>query len=199
MSVFDAEGSAVDARVAGFWIRFAARAIDTGFGFVVGVLAVITTVMLVVILGDPGPPEAWTRAMNSAPFTAALISFIGNLLYHTLAEYVGGASVGKLALGLRVVSEDFGPVSFLGALTRSAGVVVDGLFFGWIGYSAMEKSPLFQRHGDRWGRTAVVRARAFPEASRGAARALLGVLMGTFAWVTLISCLHVSRIMLGDS
>ena len=190
MSVFDAE--ALDPRVAGFWIRALARAIDTAVGFVLSFVALIIAGVIVALSGTPGPPEEWVKSMTELSWIGMLASVISGVLYHTLSEYVGGATVGKLACGLRVLSEDFSPVSFLGAMTRSAAFAVDGFLFGWLAYRAMDNSPLRQRLGDQWGETVVVRKRAYPAAARGPARVSLGVMMGSAAYVTVLSCLFAS-------
>ena len=85
-------------------------------------------------------------------------------MYQAASEFVGGASVGKLVCGLRVVSEDFTHVSFRGAFIRSCAFLVDGFLFGYIGYRSMNMSSLAQRYGDHWGGTTVVKVGSTREA-----------------------------------
>ena len=186
-------GTASGRTIAGFWIRGLAQAIDGAVAFAVGVMSVLVAVIILVAGNATGQPEAWLAAINRTSAMSWVVSFAGTIVYHTFCEYVGGATIGKLLCGLRVVSESFGPVSFSGALTRSAAIVVDAFLFGWIGYRAMESSPLAQRHGDRWGATAVVRTRMFPEAARGPGRVALGLGVGLFAWTTVLVCLFVAK------
>jgi uncharacterized RDD family membrane protein YckC len=96
--------------------------------------------------------------------TVALLGFIGlfvgvPVLIETLTR---GRSVGKLALGLRVVRDDGGPVRFRHALTRGlAGVFVD--FLLTFGVGAIICSLLNERGkrvGDIMAGTVVVRERA---------------------------------------
>lgn len=47
-----------------------------------------------------------------------------------------------------------GPVA---GLVRNLAFLIDSLFFGLVGASAMGKSPTNQRYGDQWARTLVVR------------------------------------------
>ena len=54
-------------------------------------------------------------------------------------------------------------VSLLGALVRSFALLLDGALFGLVAYVAMDRSPLRQRLGDRWGDTLVVHRRAMPQ------------------------------------
>jgi uncharacterized RDD family membrane protein YckC len=184
-SLFDSGIPEVDSRAAGFRTRAIARVIDTVVALVLGVVAVIVAVVVLVVRGVPGPPEVWLQSMGGFSLVGIAVSFLGDVLYHSFSEYFGGASLGKLVCGLRVVSEDFGRVSFRGAAVRSAAIVVDGLFFGWVGYRSMQGSSLCQRFGDQWGRTAVVRIRAFGDAARGPGRVLLGLLLGLSAWLTI--------------
>ena len=96
--------------------------------------------------------------------TVALLGFVGlfvgvPVLTETLTR---GRSVGKLALGLRVVRDDGGPVRFQHALTRGlAGVFVD--FLMTFGVGAIICSLLNERGkrvGDIMAGTVVVRERA---------------------------------------
>ena len=78
--------------------------------------------------------------------------------YTTLSEWLGGATLGKVLAGLRVVSANpptAGP-SFRAALRRGLAFYVDALFFGLIAYSAMMRNQRGQRVGDTWAGTVVV-------------------------------------------
>jgi hypothetical protein len=88
----------------------------------------------------------------------------------TLETLTRGRSLGKMALGLRVVRDDGGPIRFRHALSRGlAGFVVDfGLlsgFSGAVGLIASLLSEKGQRIGDRLAGTVVVRERV-PEIRR---------------------------------
>jgi uncharacterized RDD family membrane protein YckC len=192
-SMFNFGTAAVDPRVAGFGIRATARVIDMVLAFAVAIISVIIAMIVLAIKRQPGSPEAWGQAMGEFSLWGAAASILGNVLYHSISESVGGASLGKLVCGLRVVSEDFAPVSFRGAAIRSAAFFVDSMFFGWIGYRSMERSALYQRLGDHWGRTAVVKTGAFRAAGRGPARVLVGLFLGLMTWVTVQVLLFVAR------
>jgi uncharacterized RDD family membrane protein YckC len=175
----------IDPRVAGFVIRALARLVDTLVEMLSSIAAVKIAVVLAVLQGRPGGPQDWLRpipALSAAGLAGAILCGVA---YHAVSEYVGAASLGKLCFGVRVVSRDFGRVSLLGALVRSFAILVDGFFFGVFAYMAMERSPLRQRLGDRWGETLVVRASFVPEARRGAFRTGAGILLG-FALATAI-------------
>jgi uncharacterized RDD family membrane protein YckC len=191
--LLDSEDSHIDSRVAGFWVRTAAQMIDSALGFAVGFVSLIIATIVLMIRREPGNPAAWIQSMGGFTFVGTAVSFLGVVLYHSFSEYVGGATFGKLVCGLRVVSEDFRPVSFRGAAIRSAAFVVDALFFGIVAYRSMARSSLYQRVGDHWGATIVIRTRAFPTAARGAGRVSLGLGLGLSAWVAVQVCLFVSK------
>ncbi len=82
----------------------------------------------------------------------------------TVETLTRGSSLGKLAVGLRVVRTDGGPIRFRQALVRGlAGFVVDfgvfSLFSGAIGLISALSSTHGQRVGDRLAGTVVVRER----------------------------------------
>lgn len=77
-----------------------------------------------------------------------------------------GRTIGKLALGLRVVRDDGGPIGFRHALTRSLiGVAVEFpalllLFVGWVvSIVSMTASPMSKRIGDHAAGTFVIHER----------------------------------------
>lgn len=79
------------------------------------------------------------------------------LLYTSLAEWLGGATLGKFLCGLRVVRADgSGAIGLREALIRGAAFFIDGLLLGLIAYSAVMRSTRGQRLGDQWAGTVVV-------------------------------------------
>lgn len=87
------------------------------------------------------------------------------VLYTTLSEALGGATLGKLLTGLRVTRLEGGAIDARAALIRNLGFLVDGLFFGLVAYSAAMRSPEQQRIGDAWAGTRVVWRSDAPELS----------------------------------
>jgi uncharacterized RDD family membrane protein YckC len=118
------------------------------------------------------------------------LSLLGTLSYHSLAESLGGATVGKAALGLRVRSTSGGPAGVGAGVIRSLLYFIDAFFFGLVAYSFMSKSRLQQRLGDRAADTVVVNAASLPQGQRG--NPLLGISIGTVAW---FSCLLVGIVL----
>jgi len=170
---------------AGFWIRALARLVDTVYGFALGIVAgvqvgIIVTILETLSVVEPGWGD---RISQGGMLVPTLISSVGYLSYHTTCEGLCGASLGKLVCGLRVLSEDLSPCSLKPAFVRSLAYFVDGLFFGVIGYMAMSKTVIQQRHGDHWARTVVVRNSQVPLGSkRSTAQYLLALALGSVAW-----------------
>jgi uncharacterized RDD family membrane protein YckC len=165
---------------AGFGIRLLARIIDTIFGFFIGYAAGIFAGTTIVGLADAGTiPPGWQerlREFSLIPFGCGLL---GNIAYHFFCEGVHGATLGKLCCGLRVVTEDGRPSNLKGAMIRTLAYYIDSFFFGMVGYDSMQKSPLNQRYGDQWGKTAVVKIKLMPaEAQRPSALFIAGLLIG---------------------
>jgi uncharacterized RDD family membrane protein YckC len=176
---------------AGFGIRLLARLLDTAFGLLLGIAAGCIFGVIMGVLQAAGAVRAdWVRQLGGMSVGGFLFSLSGSLLYHTATEGLYGASVGKLACRLRVVSADGAPCTLVQALQRSVAYLWDSLFFGLVAYSRMDKTPLNQRYGDAWARTVVVRTDALPPAAArstgmlfvalftGAALLLLGAAAG---------------------
>ncbi|WP_224240266.1 RDD family protein [Hyalangium gracile] len=178
---------------AGFGLRLAARLIDLLFGLLVMALGGALGALLLRILVSRGAVHGeWSatdRLMSPAGMAWGLL---GGLLYCVTAEAVGGATLGKLLLRLRVTSEDLTPSTFKGALLRNAALCVDAL--GIPAYRAMTHSLMSQRLGDQWGHTVVLRASAVPPDSRRSTGLLvLGVLGGTLLWALWVAMTLVLR------
>ena len=168
---------------AGFWVRAAARIIDTivhymvciaaGFsvGIVIGVYATMTHQPIARLVG---------RAQAGG--FAILFALLGSVVYHAVAESVHGSSAGKMLLSLVVVKEDGTPCGFKAALIRSLAYCVDALFWGIVGYMARQKSPQQQRHGDAWAGTVVCkRDQVQPQNLHGGGRFVLGLFCAAVA------------------
>lgn len=83
------------------------------------------------------------------------------LVYFGVMEMLWGRSLGKMALGLRVVGLDGSTaISAKIAFGRSLLLIVDSLLLGLVGLVAILRSPLNQRVGDSQTKTVVVLASA---------------------------------------
>jgi len=126
-------------------------------------LAVMVVVLALLSVGL----YAVTPADDLAQFAAVGVAVMVIVLVGypvTVESLTRGRSLGKLALGLRVVREDGGPIGFRHALVRGlTGLVVDfGVlsgFTGAIGVISSLASPRGRRVGDVLAGTMVVRER----------------------------------------
>ncbi len=82
------------------------------------------------------------------------------LAYFIVLEATQGATLGKMALGLRVVKTDGSPITWTDSLIRNLLRIIDGLFIYLVGAIFIWTSPLKQRLGDRAAHTVVVKRRA---------------------------------------
>ena len=126
-------------RYAGFWLRFVASLID---GIVLYIVQMIITVPLMGIMGFTALNA---ESMNEAQQMGAIGAIIGIVLmtflfssivqwlYYALMETYYGATLGKMALGLKVTDLEGNKISFLKATGRYFGKILSGLIL-LIGY-----------------------------------------------------------------
>lgn len=140
-------------RYGGFWIRFGARVIDMVILWMVGVvLQIPITMKMVQSAGEP----ASMRLLGLQMLVYALQFAIG-ITYETVFVGKYGATPGKMACGLRVVTPDGGRITYARALARYFSTIISSLTL-LIGYIMAafdeEKRALHDRICD----TRVVRA-----------------------------------------
>ncbi|WP_224371897.1 RDD family protein [Hyalangium versicolor] len=178
---------------AGFGLRLVARLIDLIFGLLLIALGSELGSLLLHALASRGSVHGdWGAATRMLTPAGVAWSLLGGLLYCVTAEAVGGATLGKCILRLRVTSEDLTPSTFKGALVRNLALCVDAL--GVPAYRAMSGSLMSQRMGDQWSHTVVLRAHSVPPDSRKSTGLLvLGVLGSSALWVLCIALSGVLR------
>ncbi|MFN0072993.1 MAG: RDD family protein [Chloroflexota bacterium] len=93
--------------------------------------------------------------LNGGP---AFLSFALFLVYYVGLEMTRGATLGKMALGIRVLKEDGTPLDLQASLIRNILRIVDGQLAYLVGAILVWKSDKKQRLGDRVAHTIVVRA-----------------------------------------
>jgi uncharacterized RDD family membrane protein YckC len=98
--------------------------------------------------------------------TALGVLALGWLVYMTVMESAYGASLGKFALGIRVVRLDGRPMDGFTSFVRNIIRAVDGAFLYLVGAIIVWNSPLHQRLGDQAAKTVVVPA-SFAATYRG--------------------------------
>lgn len=172
-----------DVESAGFGIRAAGRIIDYLVSLTAGLAsgAALGIIAGFVAAATKKPDSEVFAAMTNRGALTYAASIAATLIYHAFTEAVGGASLGKRLLGLEVVSDTLGPATLRQTFIRNLGFFVDGLFFGLVAYSFIEKSPTNQRLGDVWGKTRVVRRNSLPAGQRRQSRVFVFVLLGAMA------------------
>jgi uncharacterized RDD family membrane protein YckC len=144
-----------------FWPRVAARVIDFIVHYLVSIVAAFLFAVLLVIAAGGHPNPQLSERIRHTGIAVFSFSLLGSIAYEIVCEGVHGSTLGKLALGMVVVEQDGTPCRVKSAVIRSFAYLVDALFFGLIGYMAME-SPQMQRHGDKWAKTVVCKRTAMP-------------------------------------
>lgn len=137
---YQAQAQAPALQYVGVGTRFLAALID---GIIIGIVAAI----LNVVLGAQ-------QASISGSLTGVLA-----ILYFIAMEATQGATVGKMALGLRVVKLDGSPISWGDSIIRNLLRIIDGILAYLVGAIFIWTSPRKQRLGDRLAHTVVIKRR----------------------------------------
>ena len=144
------EAVALDLPPASLGARIASGLID-----ITVTIVLLIALILLFSIATIGTDEAIAQAV------VVLVSVLVFVAYPTTLETLTrGRSLGKLALGLRAVRDDAGPISFQHALIRSlVGFVEIYLTFGTPAFFSMLVSQRGKRLGDYAAGTYVVRER----------------------------------------
>lgn len=132
------EAVALEIRVARLASRACALLLDMLFQGVVMYFALIPVGLTAEVVDD-----AWATGLGILVTAAVVVGY--PCAFETLSR---GRTLGKLAMGLRVVADDGGPVRFRQAFTRALAGVVE--FWTFAGSPALITS-LFNRRGKRLG------------------------------------------------
>ncbi|HYQ87368.1 MAG TPA: RDD family protein [Bacteroidota bacterium] len=126
-------------RYAGFWRRVVAYIIDE---LILGVFSFILLIPFIAMIGlsafsnhefEPESSAGLVFAMVSAYAFAICLIILGKWLYYALMESKKGATLGKMAMGIRVTDMQGNQISFARATGRYFGKILSGLILG-IGY-----------------------------------------------------------------
>lgn len=118
--------------------------------------AALLIIAIIIVVAGSGLDDAAAGAVFIIAFVAVLVGY--PVAFETLSR---GRTLGKLALGLRVVADDGGPVRFRQALVRGlAGVVELWLLIGVPALITSMLSARGKRLGDIFAGTFVLRERA---------------------------------------
>ena len=173
----------------GWGRRAAARIIDQLYFLLVGggTGLVIGITLGLLELGGFIEPGWENRLESDIPLLDNILGMIGLMALHTCTEFIHGASLGKLLLGLRVLGRDGRQPTLAGAFVRQLAYPIDAFFFGLVAYRFMSSSRWEQRLGDRWGRTIVVRINSLPHSHRRSGlQFVLGLGLGTIGAGTVL-------------
>jgi uncharacterized RDD family membrane protein YckC len=177
------------ADTAGFGRRAGARALDVVLSQAVGLVGGVLAGITLAILQLSGVLAAgWEKHVELGTGLGALIGLFSALSGHAVSTWLAGGSLGKVILGLRVVSSDNQRVGLGASLLRELAYFIDALFFGLVAYKAMEASPFNRRLGDEWANTTVVFARTqrAPVAST-TLQLLIGIGAGFFVQTAILT------------
>lgn len=152
------------AQYGGFWIRFLALLID---GILLGFVQflVIAPIMAAIGLGAASSPEAFDPENSMAAFSAMagamgliqVVNLVIGFLYFAMMESSKNqGTLGKMALGLKVVDNDGMPLSFGKAALRYVGKIVSGAIL-LIGYLMAAFNPRKQALHDMIAGTFVIK------------------------------------------
>ena len=107
---------------------------------------------------------------------------LGFVVYNVVCVSMHGSTLGKRLLSFVVVQESGLRCRMGPAIIRELSYFIDTLFFGLVGYLAMQKTYQEQRYGDQWAHTVVARrASVIPEQLRSDSRFVLALMLAVMA------------------
>ena len=122
---------------AGFWKRFVAAIIDSIILSFVSMLFIVPLVIVGLIGGASGdfedPDMSYLAIFFGMYLLIMMILFVMQWLYHAIMESTKGASLGKMAMGIRVTDMSGNPISFGRATGRYFAKIISSITF-LIGY-----------------------------------------------------------------
>jgi uncharacterized RDD family membrane protein YckC len=166
-----------EVKYAGFWPRFAALLLD-------GIVIIVAfSIFQVFMLGNMVTPLEWSEAagtMDNVPrFLMSIavtikptvvsnsIFMLAVIFYWVFLTWKFGGTLGKMAVGIKVVREDLKPISFGGAIVREFLVkqvfYLSIIFISWLGYLWVSWDKKKQGWHDKIARTLVIEETGVPE------------------------------------
>ena len=136
------ELGAAGMRYAGFWIRVLAKILDSiAMGIVIGIpmlILLFTTGMFSMQGGQPSFAAVGLQIMLQ------VVGMGAGIAYNTYMHGKYGATLGKMAVGIRVVMADGSPVTYMRAFGRAWADILSGMvcYIGYIiaGFDAEKRS-----------------------------------------------------------
>jgi uncharacterized RDD family membrane protein YckC len=161
-----------------FWPRAGARLIDYVLHYCVTYAAgFLFSILVLAASGGHMPP--WVLARYRHPgLLGFVLGLLGFVVYNVVCVSMHGSTLGKRLLSMVVVQENGTRCRMVPAIIRELGYFIDSLFFGLVGYLAMQKTYQEQRYGDQWAHTVVTkRASVIPEQLRSDGRFVLALML----------------------
>jgi uncharacterized RDD family membrane protein YckC len=115
-------------------------------------LYLIFFVWLVTTFGEPNDEGGYS--LNNDP--KGWWIFIVWLIYFPIIESINGQTLGKLILGLKVISKSGSRITFWQSFKRHVIDMLDFMFFGLVAFIAIRNTPNNQRLGDLFANTIVI-------------------------------------------
>ena len=116
---------------------------------------ILLAIVFYAIAYATGNTNAAGYSMTGAP---ALISLVIGLAYFVGMEATKGATLGKMAMGLRVVKQDGTAMDWQASIIRNLLRIIDGFAFYLVGAIVVWVTKSKQRVGDLAAHTLVVRS-----------------------------------------
>ncbi len=129
------EGASLPSTAAygGFWIRTVAYIIDAVIFGIVSQIIMIPLSMFVMPSMMQAGDQAAMGGILALTGISMFIGFLVPVLYYTIFHGRWGATIGKMACGLRVVTAEGDPISYMRAFGRFWAFMLSGLIL-YIGY-----------------------------------------------------------------
>src|ERR1043166_6056926 len=109
---------------AGFWIRFCAKFID---GLVFMVVAIPFFILMFSTAMRPSAGQTTNVVGLALNFGGQLVFSLFSIAYSTFFHGKWGATLGKMAVGIKVVTPEGSPISFARAFGRAMAEILSGL------------------------------------------------------------------------
>ena len=119
----------------------------------------VDSILLGVVVGILAVPAGWTDNSAGAQNGIGVVLGLLMLVYYIGFEGSTGATLGKMALGIKVTMEDGSKATWGAAVVRNLLRIIDGIFSYLVGAILVWTSDKRQRLGDRLAKTVVVRTR----------------------------------------
>jgi len=161
-----------------FWPRAGARLIDYVLHYCVTYAAGFLFSLLVIAASGGHMPFWVLTKFRHAGLYGFVPGVVGFVIYSVICVTMHGSTLGKRLISAVVVQESGIRCRMVPAVVRELAYFIDSLFFGLVGYLAMQKTYQEQRYGDQWARTVVTkRANVIPEQLRGDGRFVVTLML----------------------